>query len=58
MTGPTIRSIASIFTENILAADGEGAVITYRAEVLIRQGFTQDHDLIETTIKGRGVRAL
>jgi VWFA-related protein len=52
MKGPTIRSIASIFTENILAADGEGAVITYSVEVQIRQGFTQDHDLIETTIKG------
>jgi VWFA-related protein len=52
MTALTIRSIASIFTENILAAEGEGAVITYSAEVQIRQAFTQDHDLIERVIKG------
>jgi hypothetical protein len=51
MMAPTIRAIGSIFTENILAAGGEGAVIAYNADVRVRQGFTQDHDLIEKAIK-------
>jgi hypothetical protein len=37
ITAPIIRGIASIFAENILTAEGEGAVIPYSAEVQIRQ---------------------
>jgi Ca-activated chloride channel family protein len=37
---PTIHSLASIFSENIMAMDGEAAVITYDSDVTVRQAFT------------------
>jgi len=46
----TIHRLASIFTENIMALDGQAAVITYDSDVNVRQPFTQDHDLIEDAI--------
>jgi VWFA-related protein len=50
MMAPVIRKMASIFTENVMALDGEAAVITYDTTVDIRQPFTQDHDAIEKVI--------
>ena len=47
----TIHRLASIFTENIMALDGQAAVITYDSDVNVRQTFTQDHDLIEKAIE-------
>ena len=47
---PTIHHLASVFTANIMALDGEAAIITYDSDVNVRQGFTQDHDLIENAI--------
>ena len=49
-TAPAIHRLASVFTENIMALDGEAAVITYDTDVSVRQPFTQDHDLVETAI--------
>jgi VWFA-related protein len=46
----TIHRLGSVFTENIMALDGEAAVITYDSDVNVRQLFTQDHDLIQTAI--------
>jgi Ca-activated chloride channel homolog len=47
---PTIHRLASVFTENIMALDGEAAVITYDSDVNVWQPFTEDHDLIENAI--------
>ena len=47
---PTIHTLASIFTENVMALDGEAAVITYDSDVTVRQPFTQDHDRVEKAI--------
>lgn len=46
-----IQSAGSLFTETVMALNGEAAVITYDATVEIRQPFTQDHDAIERAIK-------
>jgi VWFA-related protein len=45
-----IHRLASIFTENIMALNGEAAVITYDSDVSVRQPFTEDHDLVEKAI--------
>jgi VWFA-related protein len=47
---PVIRRIAPVFTENIMASDGEATVITYDSTVQVRQGFTGDHDAIQKAI--------
>jgi VWFA-related protein len=47
---PVIHSIASIFTETVMALDGEAAVITYDSSVEIRQSFTPDHHAVEKAI--------
>jgi VWFA-related protein len=47
---PTIHSLGSIFTETVMALDGEAAVITYDSTVEVRQPFTQDHDAVEQAI--------
>jgi VWFA-related protein len=41
-----IRNTAIIFTETVMASDGEAALITYGSEVDLKQPFTQDHDAI------------
>lgn len=46
----TIHRLSNVFTENIMALDGQAAVITYDSDVNVRQPFTQDHDLIQTAI--------
>ena len=46
----TIHRLSSVFTENIMALDGQAAVITYDSDVNVRQSFTQDHDLIQAAI--------
>jgi VWFA-related protein len=47
---PIIRSMGSIFTETVMALDGEAALITYDGTVDVRQSFTQDHEAIERAI--------
>jgi VWFA-related protein len=47
---PAIHSLGSIFTETVMALDGEAAVITYDSEVDVRQPFTMDHDAVEKAI--------
>src|SRR5579863_1041549 len=48
--GPQIHRMSSIFTETVMALDGEAAVLTYDSETVIRQKFTQDHDLVGKAI--------
>lgn len=45
-----IHSLGSIFTETVMALDGEAAVITYDSTVDVRQPFTMDHDAVENAI--------
>lgn len=47
---PVIHSMGSIFTETVMALDGEAAVITYDSTVEVRQPFTQDHDAVQKAI--------
>ncbi len=47
---PAIHSLGSIFTETVMAVDGEAAVITYDSTAEVRQPFTQDHDAVEHAI--------
>src|ERR1700722_17752598 len=47
---PVIRGMGSIFTETVMAFDGEAAVITYDSTVDVRQPFTTDHDAVEAAI--------
>jgi len=47
---PVIRGMGSIFTETVMAFDGEAAVITYDSTVDVRQAFTTDHDAVEAAI--------
>jgi VWFA-related protein len=47
---PAVHSLGSIFTETVMALDGEAAVITYDSTVDVRQPFTQDHDAVENAI--------
>ena len=47
---PVIRSMGSIFTETVMALDGEAALITYDSTVDVRQPFTRDHEVIERAI--------
>jgi VWFA-related protein len=50
MMAPVIRGMGSIFTETVMALNGEAAVISYDSTVEIRQPFTQDHDAIQRAI--------
>jgi hypothetical protein len=50
MMAPVIRGIGSIFTETVMALDGEAAVITYDSTVEVPQPFTQDHDAVARAI--------
>ena len=47
---PAIHSLGSIFTETVMALDGEAAVVTYDSTVDVRQPFTKDHDAVERAI--------
>jgi VWFA-related protein len=47
---PAIHRMGSIFTETVMALDGEAAVITYDSTVDVRQPFTQDHDAVQKAI--------
>jgi Ca-activated chloride channel family protein len=47
---PGIHRMASIFTETVMALNGEAAVITYDSETIVRQDFTQDHDAVGNAI--------
>jgi Ca-activated chloride channel family protein len=47
---PVIHSTGSIFTETVMALDGEAAVVTYDATVDVRQPFTQDHGAVQDAI--------
>src|ERR1700730_8377404 len=50
MMGPVIRGMGSIFTETVMALNGEAAVITYDSTVEVRQAFTHDHDDMQQAI--------
>lgn len=50
MMAPVIRGMGSIFTETVMALNGEAAVITYDSTVDIRQPFTHDHDDVQAVI--------
>ena len=52
MMAPVIHSIGSIFSETVMALNGEAAVITYDSTVDVRQPFTQDHDAVARAISG------
>jgi VWFA-related protein len=45
-----IRSMGSIFTETVMALNGEAAVITFDSSVDVRQPFTMDHDAVQRAI--------
>jgi Ca-activated chloride channel homolog len=47
---PEVHSLGSIFTETVMALDGEAAVLTYDSTVDVRQEFTGDHDTVEEAI--------
>ncbi|MGC1382790.1 MAG: VWA domain-containing protein [Candidatus Acidiferrales bacterium] len=47
---PAIHDMASIFTESVMALDGEAAVITYDSTVDVRQPFTTDHESVANAI--------
>jgi VWFA-related protein len=47
---PAIHNMASVFTETVMALDGEAAVITYDSTVDVRQPFTTDHDAVAKAI--------
>jgi VWFA-related protein len=47
---PVIRGMGSIFTETVMALNGEAAVITFDSTVDVRQRFTTDHDAVERAI--------
>jgi VWFA-related protein len=50
MMAPVIRGMGSIFTETVMALNGEAAVITYDSTVDVRQAFTHDHDDVQQAI--------
>jgi Ca-activated chloride channel homolog len=48
---PAIRNISSVFTETVMALDGEAAVITYDSNVEVAQPFTTDHNAVGKAIR-------
>jgi VWFA-related protein len=50
MMAPVIRGVGRIFTETVMALNGEAAVITYDSTVDVRQAFTHDHDAVQDAI--------
>jgi VWFA-related protein len=57
MMAPTIHGMGSIFTETVMAMNGEAAVITYDSTVEVRQEFTEDHDDVARAIAEVGFEA-
>ncbi len=51
MIAPVIHDMGSIFTETVMALNGEAAVISYDNTVDVRQAFTEDHDAVQKAIK-------
>jgi VWFA-related protein len=49
---PAIYRMSSIFTESVMALNGEAAVITYDSGVEVHQLFTNDHEAIGKAISG------
>jgi Ca-activated chloride channel family protein len=47
---PVLHGMGSIFTETVMALEGEAAVVTYSSTADLRQPFTQDHDAVEKAI--------
>jgi VWFA-related protein len=47
---PTIHNMGTIFTQTVMALDGEAAVITYDSNVQVCQAFTTDHDAVAKAI--------
>ncbi len=50
MMAPVIHGMGSIFTETVMALNGEAAVISYDSTVDVRQPFTHDHDDVQQAI--------
>jgi VWFA-related protein len=50
MMAPVIHAMGSIFTETVMALNGEAALITYDSTVTVRQAFTHDHDDVQQAI--------
>jgi VWFA-related protein len=50
MMAPVIHTMGSIFTETVMALNGEAALITYDSTVAVRQAFTHDHDDLQQAI--------
>jgi VWFA-related protein len=50
MMAPMIHGMGSIFTETVMALNGEAVVITYDSTVEVRQPFTHDHDDVQQAI--------
>jgi VWFA-related protein len=50
LMAPVIRGMGSIFTETVMALNGEAAVITFDSTVDVRQPFTTDHDAIQRAV--------
>jgi VWFA-related protein len=50
MMSSVIHGMASIFTETVMAPNGEAAVISYDSTVDVRQAFTHDHDDVQQVI--------
>jgi VWFA-related protein len=50
MMAPVIHGMGSIFTETVMALNGEAAVITYDSTVDVRQAFTHDHDDVQAAV--------
>lgn len=47
---PVIQGMGSIFTQTVMALNGEAGVITYGSTAEVRQPFTTDHDAVEKAI--------
>jgi VWFA-related protein len=50
MMAPVVHGMGIIFTETVMAMNGEAAIITYDSTVDVRQPFTTDHDAIQRAI--------
>jgi VWFA-related protein len=50
MMAPVIHGMGSIFTETVMALNGQAAVITYDSTVNVRQPFTADHEAVQRAI--------
>jgi VWFA-related protein len=48
---PVIHGMGAVFTQTVMALDGEAAVITYDSTADVRESFTSDQDAVEKAIK-------